>query len=121
MYFFPSFNILILCFIFIYVCNLIIVYNFRYCSMFYSHLASFTYSGGILGTVFMMPLSGWLAATNHGWPLIFYVAGAFSVIWGVLFYNWGWSSPSEHPNISEDEKNYIETSLGRSDRKSESV
>ena len=56
------------------------------------------------------PISGELAA-NVGWPYIFYVFGALSIIWSIGFFIFGSDSPSKHSRISKKERRYIENSL----------
>lgn len=58
-----------------------------------------------------MLMAGILAG-NFGWESVFYVMGGLSLIWTVL---WVWlvqDTPSKQPLISNEERNYIETSLG---------
>lgn len=62
-----------------------------------------------------MLLAGQLGG-NFGWESIFYVMGVASAIW-ILF--WIWliqDSPSKQPLISQEERNYINTSLGSNDK-----
>lgn len=62
-----------------------------------------------------MLLAGILAGT-YGWESVFYVMGTASAIWIVL---WVWlvqDSPSKQPLISQEERNFINTSLGSSDK-----
>jgi len=56
--------------------------------------------------------TGFLSASSIGWPSCFYVWGSFGVICGICFYLFEKDSPSEHPSIPLDEKEYIEMSLG---------
>lgn len=59
-----------------------------------------------------MPVSGALATSSAGWPSIFYIFGACGIIWSVVWLFVGANSPATHPRIAEDEKKYIESSLG---------
>lgn len=59
-----------------------------------------------------MQSSGVLANSKLGWPATFYFWGAVTLIWAIVWCFWGKESPSEHPNIPNDEKLYIESSLG---------
>lgn len=62
-----------------------------------------------------MLLAGILAG-NFGWESVFYVMGFASALWIIL---WMWlvqDSPSKQPLISQEERNYINSSLGSSDK-----
>ncbi|XP_012234521.2 putative inorganic phosphate cotransporter [Linepithema humile] len=74
--------------------------------------STFVYSGGWMGNVVCLLSTGFLAASPIGWPSCFYVWGSLSVLCGIAFYLFGKNSPSEHPSIPLDEKEYIEISLG---------
>lgn len=61
-----------------------------------------------------MLLAGILAG-NFGWEMVFYAMGYASAIWIFL---WVWlvqDSPSKQPLISQEERNYINSSLGSKD------
>lgn len=78
-------------------------------------LLSFRYAGTSLGTVGSMLMAGFLAG-NYGWESVFYVMGLASALWLFL---WAWliqDTPSKQPLISQEERNYINTSLGSSDK-----
>ena len=68
-------------------------------------------AGLSLGTVLSVSITG-LTAGTIGWELVFYSQGGASVVfvilWAVLVYD----SPSQHPWISDAEKNYILESTG---------
>jgi len=66
-----------------------------------------------------MPISGFLAASKIGWPSIFYVFGALSIIWSTIFLFCGADSPSSHRTISQEEKEYIEDSLRTKETKTD--
>lgn len=58
-----------------------------------------------------MLLAGILAG-NFGWESVFYVMGSLSCIWIVL---WLWlvqDTPNKQPLISQEERNFINSSLG---------
>lgn len=76
----------------------------------------FRYAGTSLGTVFSMLLAG-ILAENFGWESVFYVMGCASALWIFL---WLWliqDSPSKQPLISQEERNFINTSLGSGDKR----
>ncbi|CAL7933695.1 unnamed protein product [Xylocopa violacea] len=75
-------------------------------------LSTFVYAGGWIGNVICLLSSGLLSASSLGWPSCFYIWGGITIASSVLFFFVGKESPSEHPNIPQDEKEYIETSLG---------
>ncbi|GAB1859794.1 Putative inorganic phosphate cotransporter [Camponotus japonicus] len=75
-------------------------------------LSTFVYSGGWIGNVICLLSTGFLSASSIGWPSCFYVWGSCSILCGISFFIFGKDSPSEHPSIPSDEKEYIEMSLG---------
>ncbi|XP_077967299.1 sialin-like isoform X2 [Styela clava] len=70
-----------------------------------------TFSGTAVGVVATLPLSGLLAAT-FGWQSVFYVTGSIGCVWSLLWLILIYDSPSEHPRILEEERNFIQDSLG---------
>lgn len=56
-------------------------------------------------------MAGWLMV-NYGWASAFYVPAVFASLLAVLWYFTVFNRPAEHPRISSDEKEYIESSLG---------
>ncbi|KZC08905.1 Putative inorganic phosphate cotransporter [Dufourea novaeangliae] len=74
--------------------------------------ATFVYAGGWIGNVICLLSSGLLSVSALGWPSCFYFWGGITIICGVLFLLIGKESPARHPSIPQDEKEYIETSLG---------
>ncbi|XP_020287539.1 putative inorganic phosphate cotransporter isoform X2 [Pseudomyrmex gracilis] len=77
-----------------------------------SIIASIVYAGTALGTVISILLTGMLAA-NFGWESIFYIEGALCLIWCTAWWLTIADSPQEQTKlISEEEKDYIITSLG---------
>nr|XP_039268419.1 sialin-like isoform X4 [Styela clava] len=76
-----------------------------------SILLGSTFSGAAIGVVVTLPLSGVLA-TTFGWQSVFYVTGSIGCVWALLWLILIYDSPSEHPRISEKEKNFIQDSLG---------
>ncbi|XP_076645838.1 putative inorganic phosphate cotransporter [Halictus rubicundus] len=81
-----------------------------------ARFGAFAYAGGQFGTVISFPISGVLAASPLGWQSIFYVFGVLAVVWSIIFFIFGFDSPSKHPRISEMEKTYIENSLKTSEQ-----
>lgn len=75
-------------------------------------LGTAAYAGAQFGTVLMLASSGVLAASSFGWPSLFYISGGVGMLWTVLWFFFGYSSPSECKIISVEERTFIETSLG---------
>nr|XP_044987930.1 sodium-dependent phosphate transport protein 1-like isoform X1 [Jaculus jaculus]XP_044987931.1 sodium-dependent phosphate transport protein 1-like isoform X1 [Jaculus jaculus] len=75
-------------------------------------LTSVSYSGFTLGSFLVMLVSGFICDLL-GWPMVFYILGAFgcvlSLLWFILFYE----DPKDHPWISIREKEYINSSLAQ--------
>lgn len=64
-----------------------------------------------------MIVSGLLASSSYGWPTIFYFFGTVGLLWCLLFSFLGYNQPSEAPNITEEETNYIMLGSGVSTEK----
>ncbi|XP_034118893.1 putative inorganic phosphate cotransporter [Drosophila albomicans] len=79
------------------------------------------YAGAQFGTIISMPLSGLLATYGFdgGWPSIFYVFGAASTIWCVLFILFVAESPSAAKNITEAERKHIVETIWSSHKDTE--
>ncbi|XP_017753622.1 PREDICTED: putative inorganic phosphate cotransporter [Eufriesea mexicana] len=75
-------------------------------------MSTFVYAGGWIGNVICLLSTGLLPASSLGWPSCFYIWGAITVTSSMLFFTVGKESPAEHPHIAQDEKEYIEGSLG---------
>ncbi|EFA07863.1 putative inorganic phosphate cotransporter [Tribolium castaneum] len=73
-----------------------------------SKVASFVYTGGPLGTVISLPITGAFAGSESGWPGAFYLYGSLGLAWTVLWGLLGADSPSKHGGISKEEREYIE-------------
>ncbi|XP_020295891.1 putative inorganic phosphate cotransporter [Pseudomyrmex gracilis] len=82
-----------------------------------AQLATFAYAGAQFGTVITMPISGAFAASDVGWPFIFYTFGTLSIVWSVVFFILGADAPSTYRGISQEEKEYIEESLKTTEEK----
>lgn len=68
--------------------------------------------GAQLGTAFQLLVSGFLA-DYWSWPVIFYVNAGLGAIWMVAYVIFGSDSPQKSRMISDEEKLYIQTSLGQ--------
>ncbi|KAF2878881.1 hypothetical protein ILUMI_27289, partial [Ignelater luminosus] len=71
------------------------------------------YLGSSVGAALTFPMCGYIIDT-WGWELSFYVSGVLGTLWYVAWYFLVFDSPSEHPRISQSEKEYILNSLGQS-------
>lgn len=70
------------------------------------------FPGGQLGTALQFLVSGFIA-DYWGWPAIFYVNGGLGAIWTVAYVLLGSDSPQKSRMIGDEEKLYIQTSLGQ--------
>ncbi|KAL1129047.1 hypothetical protein AAG570_013579 [Ranatra chinensis] len=71
-------------------------------------LGCFVFAGVNFGNAVSMSLSGFLLGLyKGGWPLVFYLYGTCGILWVVAWYFLGYSSPNDHPNLSEKEKKYL--------------
>ena len=78
-----------------------------------SRMGTFVYSGSSFGTIIAMPITGLISASWAGWPISFYTFGSMGLLWVLLWVFMGSNSPAEHKTISDEERSYIETSLGQ--------
>ncbi|XP_046329728.2 sialin-like [Haliotis rufescens] len=78
-----------------------------------SKLTAFTYAGAQVGNVVTFPLAGFLCKYGFagGWPSIFYVLGAMSLVWFFLWMFFVSDTPAQHKRISGNERRYIEHTL----------
>ncbi|XP_063536214.1 putative inorganic phosphate cotransporter [Cydia strobilella] len=77
-----------------------------------SRMGAFIYAGAQLGTAVMLMSAGFLA-NYWGWVSIFYFVGTCGVIWTLVYIFIGAGEPQNSKLISEEEKLYIQTSLGQ--------
>ncbi|KAL1509306.1 hypothetical protein ABEB36_004068 [Hypothenemus hampei] len=71
-------------------------------------LGSIVFAASSLGTVLAIAITGVIAASSYGWPLVFYGNGILGFLWVVIFIFVGYDSPANHPWISEAEKQYAD-------------
>ncbi|XP_069048885.1 vesicular glutamate transporter 3 [Lepisosteus oculatus] len=76
-----------------------------------SRLATTSFCGSYAGAVIAMPLAGVLVQ-YVGWSSVFYVYGVFGLVWYIFWLLLAYESPAVHPTITEEEKTYIETTIG---------
>ncbi|XP_049852948.1 sialin-like [Schistocerca gregaria] len=70
------------------------------------------YVGSSVGAALTYPVCGLLIAW-FGWPAAFYSTGGLGIVWFVAWMFLTYDTPAKHPRISEDEREYIATSLGK--------
>ncbi|KAF4009627.1 hypothetical protein G4228_000995 [Cervus hanglu yarkandensis] len=78
-----------------------------------SRLATTSFCGSYAGAVIAMPLAGILVQYT-GWSSVFYVYGIFGMIWYMFWLLVSYESPAKHPTITDEERRYIEESIGES-------
>nr|CAD7199800.1 unnamed protein product [Timema douglasi] len=82
-----------------------------------SRIGSLVFAGAQIGTVVSTALSGALLHyTSWGWPSVFYTFGLMGVLWFILWVLLCYNDPSSHPFISDEEKKYLDETLGSTDR-----
>lgn len=84
-----------------------------------SVMSAIVYAGTALGSVISMLMAGQLAG-NLGWASVFYVMGGLSAIWLVLWVFLIQDSPSKQALISPEERELIQSSLGKDEGSEES-
>ncbi|XP_076093168.1 sialin-like isoform X1 [Mytilus galloprovincialis] len=79
-----------------------------------SRLVGFSFGGCQLGNALAFPIGSLLCAYGFdgGWPSIYYVLGAVSFVWCIVWIVFVRDSPEEMPGITDIEKKYILHSLG---------
>jgi MFS family permease len=80
-----------------------------------SKVVSFVYTGGPLGIVISLPVTGVIANSSTGWPTAFYLYGGLGIGWSVLWALLGADSPAKHGRISDEEREYIKGGGNTSD------
>ncbi|XP_017904590.1 PREDICTED: vesicular glutamate transporter 3 isoform X2 [Capra hircus] len=76
-----------------------------------SRLATTSFCGSYAGAVIAMPLAGVLVQ-YIGWASVFYIYGILGIIWYMFWLLQAYECPAAHPTISQEERTYIETSIG---------
>ena len=64
-------------------------------------------AGSNVGVMVSPFLASWLAG-QFGWPYAFYITGAVGFVWVVFWRGMYWA-PAEHPRVSPEELQYIQT------------
>ncbi|XP_063409935.1 sialin-like isoform X1 [Mytilus trossulus] len=78
-----------------------------------SKLISVSFLGTMFGNVATFGSSGYLCeyGFDNGWGSIFYITGGLSALWVVMWFVVVRDTPSEHPWISEVERDYINNAI----------
>lgn len=71
------------------------------------------YLGSSVGAAVTFPMCGYIIAL-WGWEYVFHVSGLLGTIWFICWWLFVFDSPSEHPTITDEEREYIVASLGHS-------
>lgn len=76
--------------------------------------ASFILSGYGVGSFLAVIVSGALCGTTflNGWPSVFYIGGAFGLLWLLLCAYMMCENPDQHPGISDEEYTLIMSGKG---------
>uniref|UniRef100_A0A8C1QHV6 Solute carrier family 17 member 6a n=1 Tax=Cyprinus carpio TaxID=7962 RepID=A0A8C1QHV6_CYPCA len=78
-----------------------------------SRLATTSFCGSYAGAVVAMPMAGILVQYS-GWSSVFYIYGSFGIVWYMFWILVSYESPADHPTITDEERTYIEESIGES-------
>ncbi|MDA3894147.1 MAG: MFS transporter [Salinivirgaceae bacterium] len=76
------------------------------------------FSGGRIGAAIALPVVAWLIELTS-WRVSFLILGAIGIVWAVIWHSWFRDSPSDHPDISIDELNYIQNNIQESSSSAE--
>ncbi|XP_068914548.1 sialin-like [Tenebrio molitor] len=75
-------------------------------------IASVTYAGAHLGTVFTNVVSGFLISTTKDWASVFYLFGCLGLVWNFLWMLLCYSYPDLHPCMTDKEREFLLEELG---------
>ncbi|XP_050549186.1 sialin-like isoform X2 [Daktulosphaira vitifoliae] len=70
------------------------------------------YIGNSVGTAVIYMTCGYLIDL-YNWEIVFYLTGAIGLLWYICWTYFVYESPAVHPTITEEEKSYIESSIGK--------
>ncbi|CAF1395391.1 unnamed protein product [Adineta ricciae] len=76
-----------------------------------STLATISFTGSYAGAVLGIPLSG-ILTEYFNWQVAFYFYGIIGILWSIGWWYVSYERPAIHPKISEEERIYIEESIG---------
>lgn len=75
------------------------------------------YLGSSGGVAFCFPFFGFIISISS-WEWVFHVCALIGAVWYTAWYFLVFDSPAQHPRIDDEEREYIEKSLGSSVQKS---
>ncbi|XP_050549187.1 sialin-like isoform X1 [Daktulosphaira vitifoliae] len=78
------------------------------------------YLGSSVGTAVTYMTCGYLIDL-YNWQIVFYLTGAIGLLWYICWIFFVYESPAEHPTITEKERLYIESSIGKTLKNSKSL
>jgi len=79
-----------------------------------SLISSIIYAGTAVGTVLSLLFTG-IIVQYMSWEAVFYIMGGLSSVWCLLWWLMITDSPQTNPYISDEERDYIASSLGVGD------
>ncbi|CAH1399899.1 unnamed protein product [Nezara viridula] len=68
-----------------------------------------------LGAAVTLPVCGYLIS-SYGWQSVFYVTGVLGTILAVSWFLFVYDTPSQHPRITREEREYLEKEIGASSK-----
>ncbi|KAK5650641.1 hypothetical protein RI129_001670 [Pyrocoelia pectoralis] len=77
---------------------------------------TWVYTGAQVGSIFGNSVSGFIMGYLNSWKLTFYFWAAVSVVWIITAEFWLFSEPSQHPHITDDEKQMLMREIGATER-----
>lgn len=79
-----------------------------------SILSALTFSGLNIGYMLAFLISSQFCqvSMDNGWPFAFYATGGISLLFWIFWNSFVFSSPEQHPRISERELSYIKSATG---------
>lgn len=80
-----------------------------------SLLSVITLCSSEFGISVIMLSSGIIADSKIGWPGIFYISGGLGLLWAMIWFFFGNSSPADCKRLSLEERYYLEQALGTID------
>ncbi|VVC45758.1 Sugar transporter, conserved site,Major facilitator superfamily domain,Major facilitator [Cinara cedri] len=81
-------------------------------------LSTLVFAGVQIGNIFANFLSGFIIQyIPGGWPNVFYFFGIISIVWFVFWCIFVYNDPKSHPFISDEERDYLQHSIGSLERK----
>lgn len=76
-------------------------------------IGTLVYAGGQIGTVVGNAVSGTLIDYTQSWESVFYLFGGVGLLWYIIWSLICYSSPAEHPFISDKERTFLEKEIGK--------